>query len=115
MVQRRLFTGQNWSVANAMTNMTGGASAAQQVGKYTFTNTSAGNYTITVEDLDLNIKSGGVLVYLLCSTENENEKRMWLRVFLKNILSLKVDDIKQYLPETGRMLVDERVSAYKPD
>jgi len=45
------------SVANAMSNMTGGASAAQQVGKYTFTNTSAGNYTITVTDLDLNISS----------------------------------------------------------
>lgn len=45
------------SIANAMSNMTGGASAAQQVGKYTFTNTSAGNYTITVTDLDLNISS----------------------------------------------------------
>jgi len=43
------------TVANAQSNSTGGASATQQVGKYTFTNTSSGNYTITVSDIDLGI------------------------------------------------------------
>ena len=37
--------------------MFGGAGTLQQVGKYTFTNTSAGNYSITVTDLDLDISS----------------------------------------------------------
>ena len=45
------------TVANAMSNMSGGAGTLQQVGKYTFTNTSAGNYSITVTDLDLDISS----------------------------------------------------------
>ena len=45
------------TVTNAMSNMTGGASSQQQIGKYTFTNTSAGNYAITVSDFDLNINS----------------------------------------------------------
>ena len=45
------------TVANAMTNMTGGAGTAQQVGKYTFTNTSPGNYSLTVTDFDLGMSS----------------------------------------------------------
>jgi len=45
------------TIASAMGNFTGGASTDQNVAKYRFTNTSAGNYTITVTDIDLGIST----------------------------------------------------------
>lgn len=45
------------TVANAMSNISGGAGTGQTIGKYRLTNTSAGNYTITVSDIDLGIAS----------------------------------------------------------
>ena len=51
------------TVANAMSNFSGGAGTDQNIGKYRFTNTSAGNYTITITDIDLGMstnKSGAL-------------------------------------------------------
>jgi hypothetical protein len=51
------------TVANAMSNFSGGAGTDQNIGKYRFTNTSAGNYSITVTDIDLGMstnKSGAL-------------------------------------------------------
>jgi len=45
------------TVANAMSNMTGGAGTGQQIGKYKLTNTSPGNYSITVADIDIGLSS----------------------------------------------------------
>ena len=45
------------TVANAMSNMTAVPSTSQQIGKYTFTNTSPGNYSTTVTGLTLNMSS----------------------------------------------------------
>ena len=60
-----------------------------------------------IENLSKYLKSGGVLVYSTCSTENEENEDV-VEDFLKRHPEFKVDDIKQYLPETGRMLVDEK-------
>ncbi|MBI5181301.1 MAG: 16S rRNA (cytosine(967)-C(5))-methyltransferase RsmB [Nitrospirae bacterium] len=60
-----------------------------------------------IENLSKYLKSGGVLVYSTCSTENEENEDV-VEGFLNNHPAFKVDDIKQYLPETGRMLVDEK-------
>ena len=43
------------TVANAQSNSSGGAGNDQLIGKYRLTNTSAGNYTITVTDIDLGL------------------------------------------------------------
>ncbi|MBI5044041.1 MAG: 16S rRNA (cytosine(967)-C(5))-methyltransferase RsmB [Nitrospirae bacterium] len=51
-----------------------------------------------IENLSGYLKDGGALVYSTCSTENEENEHP----------EFKVDDIKQYLPETGKMLVDEK-------
>lgn len=45
------------TVANAMSNITGGAMMQQQIGKYTFTNTSPNNYSVIVSNIDLGINS----------------------------------------------------------
>jgi len=46
------------TAANAMSNVSNAVpSANQQIGKYTFTNTSPGNYSITVTGLTLNMSS----------------------------------------------------------
>ncbi|MEK7519700.1 MAG: hypothetical protein AAB581_00430, partial [Patescibacteria group bacterium] len=43
------------TVTNAMSNMSGGQGTDQVIGKYRLTNTSAGNYSITVTDIDLGL------------------------------------------------------------
>ncbi|MEK7519714.1 MAG: S1C family serine protease [Patescibacteria group bacterium] len=43
------------TVANAMSNSSGGQGTDQVIGKYRFTNTSAGNYTIAVSDINLGL------------------------------------------------------------
>ncbi|MBI5913320.1 hypothetical protein HY839_02665 [Candidatus Azambacteria bacterium] len=45
------------TVASAMSNFSGGASTDQNIGKYRFTNTSPGNYSITVSDIDLGLST----------------------------------------------------------
>lgn len=45
------------TIASAMSNFSGGASIDQNIGKYRFTNTSAGNYTITISDIDLGLST----------------------------------------------------------
>jgi len=45
------------TIASAMSNFSGGAGTDQNVAKYRFTNTSAGNYTITVTDIDLGLST----------------------------------------------------------
>ncbi|MFZ3066482.1 MAG: 16S rRNA (cytosine(967)-C(5))-methyltransferase RsmB [Nitrospirota bacterium] len=60
-----------------------------------------------IENLSGYLKDGGVLVYSTCSSENEENEDV-VEDFLNNYPEFKVDDIKQYLPETGRMLVDEK-------
>lgn len=45
------------TVASAMSNFSGGAGTDQNVAKFRFTNTSAGNYSITVTDIDLGIST----------------------------------------------------------
>lgn len=48
------------TITNAMSNFSGGANADQNIGKYRFTNTSAGNYSITINDIDLGLTSTGL-------------------------------------------------------
>ncbi len=60
-----------------------------------------------IENLSKYLKSGGVLVYSTCSTENEENEDV-VEDFLNNHPEFKVDDIKQYFSETGKMLVDEK-------
>jgi 16S rRNA (cytosine967-C5)-methyltransferase len=60
-----------------------------------------------IENLSGCLKDGGALVYSTCSTENEENDDV-VEDFLNNHPEFKVDDIKQYLPETGKMLVDEK-------
>ena len=43
------------TIASALSNFGGAPAADQNVAKYRFTNTSAGNYTITVTDIDLGL------------------------------------------------------------
>lgn len=45
------------TAANAMSNFSGGLGTDQNIGKYRLTNTSAGNYTITVTDIDLGMST----------------------------------------------------------
>ncbi|MBI3685583.1 hypothetical protein HY250_04220, partial [Candidatus Azambacteria bacterium] len=45
------------TVVNALTNFSGGAATDQNIGKYRFTNTSPGNYSITVSDIDLGLST----------------------------------------------------------
>ena len=45
------------TVANALTSFSGGKGTDQNIGKYRLTNTSAGNYTITVTDIDLGVST----------------------------------------------------------
>jgi len=60
-----------------------------------------------IEILSGYLKDGGVLVYSTCSTENEENEDV-VEDFLERHPEFKVDDIKQYLPETGEMLIDEK-------
>lgn len=60
-----------------------------------------------IENLSGYLKDGGILVYSTCSTENEENEDV-VEDFLERHPEFKIDDIKQYLPETGRMLVDEK-------
>ena len=60
-----------------------------------------------IENLSKYLKNGGVLVYSTCSTEKEENEDV-VEDFLNNHPEFKVDDIKQYFSETGRVLVDEK-------
>lgn len=60
-----------------------------------------------IENLSGYLKDGGALVYSTCSTEKDENEDV-VEDFLERHPEFKIDDIKQYLPETGRMLVDEK-------
>ena len=59
-----------------------------------------------IENLSKYLKSGGVLIYSTCSTEKDENEDV-VEDFLERHPEFKIDDIKQYLPETGKLLVDE--------